>query len=70
MDRYEKVGYSCLGIIAILYIVGLLIGVIASFPYGLLGLIVIVGIGALAVKVVKERLSNKEDDYYSKNVDR
>jgi ABC-type uncharacterized transport system permease subunit len=70
MDRYEKVGYTCLGVIALLYLLAIFVGMIASFPYGLLGLFGIVGIGALLIKVMKERLNNKEDDYYSKNIDR
>jgi ABC-type uncharacterized transport system permease subunit len=70
MDRYEKVGYTCLGVIALLYLLAIFVGMIASFPYGLLGLLGIVGIGALLIKVMKERLNNKEDDYYSKNIDR
>ena len=36
----------------------------------LLGLIAVVGIGALLIKVLKERLANTEDDHYSKTVDR
>jgi len=29
-----------------------------------------VGVGALFIKVIRERLKNREDDYYSNNVDR
>jgi len=70
MDTYEKIGYTCLGAIAVLYLLAMLAGMIAAFPWGLLGLVVLLGIGALFVKVFKERLQNKEDNYYSKNVDR
>ena len=70
MDTYEKVGYTCLGIVAVLYIAAMVFGMIAAFPLGLLGLVVLLGIGALMMKVLKERVGNKEDDYYSKNVDR
>lgn len=69
MDKYEKVGFTCLGVLAVLYILALLVGVIVAFPFGLLGLVALVGIGALVIKVLKERIGNKEDDYYSKNVD-
>lgn len=70
MDTYEKVGFTCLGVLALLYVVALLTGIILAFPFGLLGLVALVGIGALLIKVLKERIGNKEDDYYAKNVDK
>ena len=70
MDSYEKWGYSLLAIIVIAYLVAMIIGMIAVFPFGLLGLIFMAGFGILMVKVIKERLQNKEDDYYSKEIDK
>lgn len=70
MDSYEKIGYTLLGIVAALYILAMIVGMVAVFPYGLVGLIVITAIGVLFIKVLKERLQNKEDDYYSKKVDK
>jgi hypothetical protein len=70
MDLYEKWGYSLLGIIAVVYLLAMLAGMIAAFPFGLFGLLLIAGIGILLVKVVKERMQNKEDDYYSSKVDK
>jgi hypothetical protein len=70
MDVYEKIGYVCLGFVALVYVVAMLVGVIAVFPFGLILLVAIVGIGVLLIKVVKERLANKEDDYYSDNVEK
>ncbi len=69
MDKYEKVGFTCLGVLAILYTLAIVVGTIVVFPFGLLGLVALIGIGALVIKVLKERINNKEDDYYSKNVD-
>lgn len=43
---------------------------IAAFPVGIIGFIAIIGIGLLFAKVVQERLANKEDDYYSKNIEK
>jgi hypothetical protein len=43
---------------------------IAAFPFGIIGLIGITGLGFLLAKVIKDRLGNKEDDYYSDNVDK
>ena len=66
----EKIGYVLLGIAAVCWIIAVIVGVIVAFPVGIIGLIAIVGIGFLFVKVIKDRLENKEDDHYSKNVDK
>jgi len=70
MDTYEKVGYTCLGLVAFLYLLAMLGGMIALFPFGLLGFIVLFGIGALFMKVLKERMKSPEDRYYSDNIER
>ena len=70
MDKYEKWGYSLLAIVAVIYLIAILVGMIAVFPYGLLGILVLGGIGTLMIKVIKERLQNKEDDHYSKEVEK
>jgi len=70
MDSYEKWGYSILSIIAVIYLIAMIVGMVAAFPYGLPGLLLMAGIGVLVVKVVKERMRNKEDDYYSKEIDK
>lgn len=70
MDTYEIVGYTCLGLVALLYFLAILGGMIAVFPFGLLGFVVLLGIGALFMKVLRERLKNPEDRYYSDNVER
>ena len=64
-----KAGYAILLSLAVLWILGIIGGMIAAFPVGIIGLVALVGIGLLFIKVVKDRLSNKEYDYYSKNVD-
>jgi len=65
----EYIGYAFLVIVALIWIIALFIGMIAAFPYGLIGLIAIVGVGFLFAKVIKDRLENKEDDHYSDNVE-
>ncbi|MEE4360458.1 MAG: hypothetical protein V2I63_02930 [Pseudomonadales bacterium] len=70
MDTLEKFGYLCLGILAACYLVAMLVGMIAAFPFGLLGLLAFAGFGALLIKVLKERRANSEDDHYSKTVDK
>jgi hypothetical protein len=70
MDKFEKVGYLCLGIVAVCYLIAMFVGMIAAFPLGLIGLIALVGIGALLLKVIRERLANAEDDHYTETVDK
>ena len=65
----EYIGYALLAIVALIWIIALFIGMIAAFPYGLIGLVAIFGVGLLFAKVIKDRLENKEDDHYSDNVE-
>jgi F0F1-type ATP synthase assembly protein I len=66
----EKLGYILIGSVVLLWCIGILAGIILVFPYGIIGLVLIVGFGLLFAKVLKERLASKEDDYYSKNIDK
>jgi len=65
----EKIGYVLLGIVAVVYLGLMVAGMIAAFPWGLIGLVAMVGVGFLMVKVISDRLASPEDDYYDKNVD-
>ncbi len=66
----EKVAYGILLALVALWLILIVAGTIAAFPVGLLGLVGIVAIGLLFAKVVRERLANRDDDYYAKNVDK
>lgn len=66
----EYIGYVFLGIVAIGWFIAILVGMVSAFPYGIVGFFPIIGIGFLFAKVVKDRMANKEDDYYSKNIDK
>jgi hypothetical protein len=66
----EKIAYMLLLIVALCWLLAMFVGMIAAFPVGLIGLVGIAGIGLLFIKVIRERLKNKEDDYYSKNIDK
>ena len=70
MTALEIIGYVLLGIVFGVYAVAVVVGMVAVFPWGILGLLAIAGIGVLLIKVVGERLRNTEDNYYSKNVDK
>lgn len=64
----EKLGYAVLLAVLIAWIVILIVGLLDAMPEGVIGLAAIFGIGVLFLKVLRDRLRNKEDDYYSKNV--
>ena len=66
----EKVAYVLLAIVALFWLAGMFLGMIAAFPIGVVGIIGTMGIGLLLIKVIGERISNEEDDYYSRNVDK
>jgi hypothetical protein len=70
MTALEIIGYVLLGIVFCIYGITVIIGMVAVFPWGIIGLLAIAGVGALLIKVVGERLRNTEDNYYSKNVDK
>jgi hypothetical protein len=64
----ERFGYLFLIVALIVWIYLLIKGLIMIFPEGIIGFIAIAGLGLLFIKVVKDRINNKEDDYYDKNV--
>jgi len=66
----EKLGYVLLAIVAGCWALGMIVGLIAAFPLGIIVLVGILGVGVLFAKVLKERLESREDDYYSKKVDK
>jgi len=66
----ENIGYILLAIVAAIWLVMVIAGTVMAFPWGLVGLTTIAGFGFLFAKVIKERLENKEDDHYSKTVDK
>ena len=66
----EKIGFGLLITVVIIYLIAMIAGMILAFPFGIIGLLLIVGFGILFVKVIVDRLNNEEDDYYSKTVDK
>jgi len=66
----EYIGYFLLAIVVIIWIIAMIVGLIIAFPFGLIGLVAILGLGLLLIKVITDRMKNKEDDHYSKNVDK
>lgn len=66
----ERLGYFLLGLAAAAWLLAILLGMIAMLPFGLLGLVAIAGLGFLFLKVLSERMANREDDHYEKEVDK
>ena len=67
----EKIGYALLSAAALGWLLIVMWESTLEFwPHGLLGLLAIIGFGFLFVKALSDRLSSKEDDHYSKNVDK
>lgn len=69
MSAIEIFAYILIGFVALCWIIAMLVGMILAFPFGLIGLAGIVGFGLLFVKVLIERLENRDDDHYSNDVD-
>ena len=57
-------------ILALGYLGFLVFGMIQIWPWGAIGLFFLLGLAILFGSVVKGRMDSKEDDYYSKNVDK
>lgn len=68
-DPVEKTAYAILLGLAALWLIAMIAGMVAAFPFGILGLLGLTALGLLLIKVVRERMANTDDDYYSKNVD-
>ena len=54
---------------AALWALVMLGGIIATLPWGLPALIIFLIGGYIVYRVIRDRLSNAEDDYYDKNVE-
>ena len=66
----EKTAYLLLAVVAIIVALAIVASLLLALPYSILVILVLVAIGLLFYKVLRERLTSKEDDHYSKNVDR
>ena len=64
----EKLGYFLITAFYVVLIVLTLQDIEKFYPEGLILILIYSGLFILFIKVLKERLGNKEDDYYSKEV--
>lgn len=65
----EKLGYILIGLFYLLGSYLTLKEIEQFYPEGLLVILIYSGLLVLFVKVLKERFNNKDDDYYSKEID-
>jgi F0F1-type ATP synthase assembly protein I len=66
----EKAGWAVLAIVGLVYLGVLIVAFIVTFPVGLIGMLALGGFLLIFVHVLRERLANKEDDYYVRRVHR
>lgn len=66
----EKLGYILIGLFYLLGSYLTLQEIDQFYPEGLLVILIYSGLLVLFVKVLKDRLNNKDDDYYSKEIDK
>jgi F0F1-type ATP synthase assembly protein I len=66
----EKAGWAALAIVGFIYLGILIVAFIVTFPVGLIGFLALGGFSLMFVHVLRERLANKEDDYYVRRVHR
>jgi membrane protein implicated in regulation of membrane protease activity len=68
--KLETIALALVVIFAALWLGTFVTGLLTAIPYGVFGLIPVAIVLALLVEVIRQRLANKEDDYYDKNVDK
>ncbi len=55
---------------ALLWVSVLFMGLVAALPYGLPVLLIVGLVGYIFFRVLRDRLTSSEDDYYEKNVEK
>lgn len=66
----DRIALILIVIGGVVYAGVILVGMIAFFPFGLIGLVVFGVLAFIFIQVVRQRLANAEDDYYERNVDK
>ena len=66
----EKAGYLFLLVVLLGYICLMVFGFIVAWPYGILGFVLLIGLGLLFTKAMRDKIGNEEDEYYKKNVEK
>ena len=66
----DRVALALVAALAAIWLVAMIGGAIAMWPFGIPALIVVGVVVYLFVTVLRQRLANREDDHYERNIDR
>jgi Flp pilus assembly protein TadB len=70
LAKMEKTGYIILIIVAIAWIVAWIIGMFQNIWIGVIGLVMLIGLGLLFLKALRDRMKSHQDDRYSRDVEK
>lgn len=68
--KLDQIALGIIALYAIMWIGLVVTGLLVAVPFGAIGLIPLAILLGLLISVIVQRLRNKEDDYYDKNVDK
>ncbi len=66
----EKTAYVILVVAALAWVIAMIVGLVAAFPVGLIGLILLLAFGLLFAKALRDRVEKSRDDRYSRDVEK
>ncbi len=66
----EKTAYIILIIVAIAWVVAWVIGMFQNTWIGIIGLVMLIGLGLLFSKALRDRMKNYKSDRYSRDVEK
>jgi hypothetical protein len=67
--RLDTIALAIVVTFGVLWLATAVTGLLVALPFGIFALIPIAVIVGLLIVVIQQRLANKEDDYYDKNLD-
>ena len=67
--KLEIIALAIIVLFGALWGVTFITGLIVAVPFGVLGLVPVAIVGGLFIAVLVQRLTNREDQHYSKNID-
>ena len=68
--KLDQIALAMVIVFAVAWTLFAVTGLLVAVPFGILGLIPVAIIGGIIATIIIQRLNNKEDDYYDKNVDK
>jgi predicted lipid carrier protein YhbT len=66
----EKTAYVILAVAALAWVIAMIVGMVAAFPVGLIGLVLLLAFGLLFAKALRDRIGKSRDDRYSRDVEK